>query len=90
MKITYSIMEHHILTVCENLTLTDHVLLRCRNDSDNMNCTISCEEGYDFDHTVKPFYLCGPLTYNLWDFKTSDNPDGKLPQCVGMIYVLYL
>lgn len=68
--------------VCENLTLTDHVLIRCRNDSDNMNCTISCEEGYDFDHTVKPYYLCGPLTYNLWDFKTSDNPDGKLPQCV--------
>ncbi|XP_062573264.1 uncharacterized protein LOC134235178, partial [Saccostrea cucullata] len=69
-------------TVCDNLTITDHVLLRCKNDSENINCTISCEEGYDFDHPVKPYYLCGPLTYNLWDFKTSDNPDGKLPQCI--------
>lgn len=67
--------------VCGNLTVTEHVILSCENDTKNINCTISCEEGYDFDHFIKPYYECGEVTYMLWDFKTSDNPDGKLPQC---------
>lgn len=68
--------------VCGNLTVSDHVLLTCENVSDNINCTLACEKGYGFDHTIKPFYLCGISTYYFWDFKTSDNPDGKLPQCL--------
>lgn len=67
--------------VCSNITVTEHVLLSCENDSNNINCTISCEEGYDFDHSIKPFYVCGEITYHLWDFQTLDNPSGKLPQC---------
>lgn len=78
--------DHTICTmdkcrVCGNITVTEHVILSCNNDTDNINCTISCEEGYDFDHSIKPYYVCGEVTYHLWDFKTSDNPDGKLPQC---------
>lgn len=68
--------------VCGNLTVTDHVILTCENLSEDINCTIACEKGYGFDHTIKPFYLCGESTYFFWDFKTSDNPDGKLPQCI--------
>lgn len=68
--------------VCGNLTVTDHVILTCENISDDINCTIACEKGYGFDHTIKPFYLCGESTYHFWDYKTSDNPDGKLPQCI--------
>lgn len=81
-----SATDHTVCTmdecrVCSNITVTEHVLLSCENDSNNINCTISCEEGYDFDHSVKPFYVCGEITYQLWDFKTLDNPYGKLPQC---------
>lgn len=72
--------------VCSNITVTEHVLLSCQNDSNNINCTISCEDGYAFDHSVKPFYVCGESTYYLWDFKTLDNPNGKLPQCTGTYY----
>ncbi|XP_078337815.1 uncharacterized protein LOC111100868 [Crassostrea virginica] len=68
--------------VCGNLSATEHVNISCEFDSNNTNCTISCEEGYEFDHTAKPFYLCGEATYHFWDFKTSDNPEGKLPQCI--------
>lgn len=68
--------------VCGNLTVTEHVILECEKNSDNINCTIACEKGYGFDHTIKPFYLCGISTFYYWDFKTSDNPEGKLPQCI--------
>lgn len=76
--------------VCGNLTVTEHVILSCENDTKNINCTISCEEGYDFDHFIKPYYECGEVTYMLWDFKTSDNPDGKLPQCTSTYDNVYL
>lgn len=78
-----SYYELFVILVCGNLTVTDHVILTCENISNDINCTISCEKGYGFDHTIKPFYLCGESTYHVWDFKTSDNPDGKLPQCTG-------
>lgn len=77
-----------MIAVCGNLTITEHVLLSCDNNKKNINCTISCEEGYDFDHSIKPFYVCGDITYHLWDFKTLDNPDGKLPQCTGTIHYM--
>lgn len=76
--------------VCGNLTVTEHVILSCENDTKNINCTISCEEGYDFDHFIKPYYECGEVTYQLWDFKTSDNPDGKLPQCTSTYNYVYI
>lgn len=48
-----------------------------------MNCTIECADGYDFDHEIKPYYMCGKNTFYLWDFQTDDNPDGKMPACLG-------
>lgn len=48
-----------------------------------MNCTIECADGYDFDHEIKPNYMCGKNTFYLWDFQTDDNPDGKMPACLG-------
>ena len=63
--------------------MTDHVIISCKTDPLNTNCTLTCEDGYEFDHSIKPFYLCGDSTYQYWDFKTADNPDGKLPQCIG-------
>lgn len=75
-----------IFVVCGNLSVTDNVIISCKTDSMDTNCTLSCEDGYEFDHSVKPFYLCGDSTYQYWDFKTVDNPEGKLPQCIG-IYI---
>lgn len=48
-----------------------------------MNCSIECADGYDFDHEIKPYYMCGKDTFYLWDFQTDDNPDGKMPACLG-------
>ena len=80
--------DDFIFVVCGNLSATEHVNISCEFDSNNTNCTISCEEGYEFDHTAKPFYLCGEATYHFWDFKTSDNPEGKLPQCIGRYFCI--
>lgn len=27
--------------------------------------------------------MCGKDTFYLWDFQTDDNPDGKMPACLG-------
>lgn len=27
--------------------------------------------------------MCGRDTFYLWDFQTDDNPDGKMPVCLG-------
>ncbi|XP_061166391.1 neurogenic locus Notch protein-like [Saccostrea echinata] len=67
--------------VCSQLMVSEHALLDCVNDTKNLNCTIECENGYDFDHETKPFYLCGEDTFYMWDFQTEDNPDGKTPVC---------
>ncbi|XP_048737007.2 sushi, von Willebrand factor type A, EGF and pentraxin domain-containing protein 1-like [Ostrea edulis] len=66
---------------CSSLERLDNVIWTCTNDSDNINCTIDCAAGYDFDHEIKPYYLCGIDTFYLWDFQTDDNPDRKMPSC---------
>lgn len=68
---------------CSQLEQLAHVNWTCNNDTENMNCTIECADGYDFDHEIKPYYMCGKNTFYLWDFQTDDNPDGKMPACLG-------
>lgn len=72
-----------LFTECSVLEKLDNVILTCSNDSDGINCTFDCEDGYDFDHDIKSFYYCGKDTFYLWDFQTDDNPDGKTPYCSG-------
>eukprot|EP00105_Crassostrea_gigas_P019111 XP_011437468.1 PREDICTED: uncharacterized protein LOC105335342 [Crassostrea gigas] len=67
---------------CNQLERLAHVNWTCTNDSENMNCSIECADGYDFDHEIKPYYMCGKDTFYLWDFQTDDNPDGKMPACL--------
>ena len=38
-----------MFTECSNLAKLDHAILACSNDSDGINCTFDCEDGYDFD-----------------------------------------
>ncbi|XP_062584887.1 uncharacterized protein LOC134246515 [Saccostrea cucullata] len=66
---------------CSTLERLENVIWTCNNDSQNINCTIECAAGYDFDHEIKPYYLCGKDTFYHWDFQTDDNPDGKMPYC---------
>ncbi|XP_056010712.1 sushi, von Willebrand factor type A, EGF and pentraxin domain-containing protein 1-like isoform X1 [Ostrea edulis] len=68
--------------VCTILEAPSNGSLNCTGSPETgFNCSISCNRGFDFDEGVKPFYECGPNTFFLWDFKTSDNPDGNLPTC---------
>ncbi|XP_061173458.1 uncharacterized protein LOC133182626 [Saccostrea echinata] len=66
---------------CNMLDKLDHAIWVCSNDSGGINCTVDCEDGYEFDHDIKPFYYCGRETFYLWDFQTDDNPNGKTPYC---------
>ncbi|XP_069125648.1 sushi, von Willebrand factor type A, EGF and pentraxin domain-containing protein 1-like [Argopecten irradians] len=70
-------------TACTNLTTPAHAVLDCHWDTsdDAINCSLACEDGYDFDHAAKESYRCGPDTFHLWDFQTDDNPYGRLPDC---------
>ncbi|XP_069125356.1 sushi, von Willebrand factor type A, EGF and pentraxin domain-containing protein 1-like [Argopecten irradians] len=78
---THAFLEN--CTKCTNLTTPAHAILDCLWDTsdDAINCSLSCEDGYDFDHAAKESYRCGPDTFHLWDFQTDDNPYGRLPDC---------
>ncbi|XP_060063503.1 uncharacterized protein LOC132543962 [Ylistrum balloti] len=74
-------------TACTNLTTPAHAALDCQwtTSEDAVTCSLSCENGYDFDHAAKEIYRCGPDTFHLWDFQTDDNPYGRLPDCTRKV-----
>ncbi|XP_033728072.1 uncharacterized protein LOC117317375 [Pecten maximus] len=69
--------------VCKKLTAPDNSILDCiwNTTEEAINCTLSCNHGYNFDHAAKTVFQCGPDTFYLWDFQTDDNPYGRLPAC---------
>ncbi|KAK3102731.1 hypothetical protein FSP39_013507, partial [Pinctada imbricata] len=74
--------DTELCPVCSILTAPTNSTLYCSSFSNGtMNCTLQCDDGYDFDHTPKPYYLCGPDTFFLWDYQTDDNVFGRLPYC---------
>ncbi|XP_061173455.1 uncharacterized protein LOC133182624 [Saccostrea echinata] len=73
--------NERICPECRSLERLENVIWTCTNNSYNTNCTLDCADGYDFDHEIKPYYLCGKDTFYHWDFQTDDNPDGKMPSC---------
>ena len=68
---------------CSELVATTHSLLSCSNTSDMIICNHTCDDGYWYDHDVRPNYRCGNETYYYWDFQTEDNPYARLPFCTG-------
>jgi hypothetical protein len=71
-----------LFTVCTMLEAPSNGSLRCTGSPETgLKCSISCNNGFNFDNAVKPIYECGPTTIFLWDFKTDDNPNGNLPSC---------
>ncbi|XP_021358087.1 uncharacterized protein LOC110453459 [Mizuhopecten yessoensis] len=77
------IMICNVENFCTNLTTPSNSILFCNWETamDAVYCTLTCEDGYDFDHAAKEDYHCGPDTFHLWDFQTDDNPYGRLPAC---------
>lgn len=57
--------------------------VKCHNDTLNVNCTVECNDGFDFDIEPLDEYVCGPDTFHIWNFETSVNPLRRLPKCVG-------
>jgi hypothetical protein len=45
---------------------------------------MSCDDGFDFDIEPLPLYYCGPQTSQEWNFQNDENPDRRIPSCVGM------
>ncbi|KAL5012411.1 hypothetical protein ScPMuIL_010962 [Solemya velum] len=69
--------------VCSVLNPPKNGFIDCDNntESDTLECTIHCDEGYEFDREPMPMYCCGPETFYTWDFQTEDNPHAQLPSC---------
>lgn len=69
--------------VCEPVPPPAYGNISCTNDTESWNCTISCDEGYDFDMAPLDEYVCGPDTFHVWNFETEFNPEKRLPNCIG-------
>lgn len=70
--------------MCSTISAPSNGSLECFNDTESINCTISCDDGFDFDIEPLPLYFCGPETFHEWNFQTDENPERRLPKCVGM------
>jgi len=81
-----------LISVCSLLNAPGNGTSDCQNVSDTINCTITCDDGFDFDIQPLDYYICGPDTSYEWNIQSDDNPDGKLPRCSGkyLNLVLYL
>ncbi|KAL3870926.1 hypothetical protein ACJMK2_038954 [Sinanodonta woodiana] len=70
--------------VCPEIFPPANGSISCYNDTRNINCTVQCEEGYQFDIEPLDFYLCGEYTAHEWNFQTKDNPNRRLPKCTAI------
>ncbi|KAL3870958.1 hypothetical protein ACJMK2_038983 [Sinanodonta woodiana] len=70
--------------VCPEISPPANGSIRCYNDTRNINCTVQCEKGYQFDIEPMDFYLCGEDTAHEWNFQTEDNPSRRLPKCTAI------
>ncbi|KAL3870955.1 hypothetical protein ACJMK2_038980 [Sinanodonta woodiana] len=70
--------------VCPEISPPANGSISCNNDTRNINCTVQCEEGYQFDIEPLDFYLCGEDTAHEWNFQTEDNPNRRLPKCTAI------
>ena len=77
----------YLFAVCIPIEPPDNGTITCNNDSGSLNCTIMCNEGFDFDSEPLDYYFCGPETFHEWNFKTVINPLHRLPECTGITTV---
>ncbi|XP_053381797.1 sushi, von Willebrand factor type A, EGF and pentraxin domain-containing protein 1-like [Mercenaria mercenaria] len=70
--------------VCPQISAPMNGSLECVNDTESINCTVSCDDGFDFDIEPLPLYYCGPDTFQEWNYQTDENPERRLPKCVAI------
>ncbi|KAK3602544.1 hypothetical protein CHS0354_003796 [Potamilus streckersoni] len=76
-----SVCNETTCPVCPEIAPPRNGMLSCINSSNNINCTVHCKSGYDFDMEPMDFYTCGEETAHIWNFETVDNPYRRLPRC---------
>lgn len=70
-----------VCPTCPNITAPDNGTISCDSENDTIVCSISCNDGFDFDIEPLESYFCGPKTFHIWNFETDVNPLRKLPKC---------
>ena len=73
--------------VCSKLEPPEHGFVNCSGD-ESINCTVACDDGYEFSIEPLPYYYCGPDTANRWSHQTEDNPRARVPDCAGALIAL--
>ena len=66
----------------------DHALFDCTNDENITECTLDCEDGYDFDHVIRNKFECGKDTNYQWNFMSGGYQLSDLPSCQGITVIL--
>ncbi|KAK2167893.1 hypothetical protein NP493_1251g00009 [Ridgeia piscesae] len=68
--------------VCGKLEPPEHGFVNCSGD-ESINCTVACDDGYEFSIEPLPDYYCGPDTAHRWSHQTEDNPRARVPDCAA-------
>lgn len=70
---------------CKHWNPPDNASLVCVNETEQggINCTLTCNEGFEFDSLPRNYYFCGLSTFHRWEFETDDNPANRIPSCNG-------
>ncbi|XP_019616496.1 PREDICTED: sushi, von Willebrand factor type A, EGF and pentraxin domain-containing protein 1-like [Branchiostoma belcheri] len=78
--------------VCKNLTDPVNGFATCNSTGDEINCTISCQDGFEFYDQPVLHYHCGRSTSYRWNHESPRNPMARYPPCseVTMPKMLYL
>ncbi|WAQ94725.1 CRUM1-like protein [Mya arenaria] len=66
---------------CPALVVPGNGTAECKQVNGTFNCSIYCDEGFEFDMEPLHNYYCGPETAHVWNFDTFSNPLRKLPSC---------
>lgn len=85
-----NVLNISIYVACKHWDAPNNASLICVNESDkdSINCTLTCNEGFDFDSPPRDYYYCGPSTFHLWEFETDDNPTKRVPSCNGLYLIM--
>ncbi|XP_078690832.1 uncharacterized protein LOC144921571 isoform X2 [Branchiostoma floridae x Branchiostoma belcheri] len=69
---------------CIELTPSETANLDCNTINATITCTAACKTGYGFTEQTLERYTCGPETAYLWPHQSTENIEGKLPECTAV------
>ncbi|XP_035664408.1 sushi, von Willebrand factor type A, EGF and pentraxin domain-containing protein 1-like [Branchiostoma floridae] len=70
-----------ISSVCKNLTNPLNGFATCNSTDNEINCTISCQDGFEFYDQPVLHYHCGQSTAFRWNHESPRNPMARFPPC---------